>query len=270
MKSKLSFLVGLVGLVFALSVGAETVTVKDLGTDRIPLDPNYFRIWNTAPKTNLDLEKQAVTEPNGGGATKKVQVQAVHNDTFIAILLQWTDGTQNTEALNKFSDAAAVQFPTNGTDAGSPFMGDETNTVNIWQWRADWQKDIQTGYQDVNSANPDMFTTYVANDAVDFVARQVGNPGANQVKRSSVADLLANGFGTLTYDPHQDVSGLGEYKDGVWRVILLRSLATTDEGNAQFKKGGKSFAAFAIWDGDSEERNGMKSVTMNWVELSLE
>ncbi|WKZ15638.1 MAG: hypothetical protein QY317_17240 [Candidatus Jettenia caeni] len=41
-----------------------------------------------------------------------------------------------------------------------------------------------------------------------------------------VEDLNAEGFGTLTTQEHQDVNGCSKYKNGVWTVIMYRSLIT--------------------------------------------
>ena len=247
-----------------------TVTVKDVGAEKIALDLDDAKVWGKAPKTIATLEKQNVVKPTGGGAITKIQIQAAHNDTVIAFLLQWEDPIANWERVEKFADAAAVQFPSDGKGEGSSFMGDEYHMVNIWQWRADRQRDTQLGYQDTRGMNPGLFSSYTSLDAVDYPAEAVGNPAALRSPTSPVAAYFARSFGTLTYSQRQDISGIGEHKNGTWRVIFVRALQTGVEGEPQFQKGVNNFTAFAVWEGSQRERNGMKSFTKNWVNLIIE
>ncbi len=58
----------------------------------------------------------------------------------------------------------------------------------------------------------------------------------------------------------QIVNGAGEWRDGHWRVIFARDL-TVDGDYSQFAEGDSTSITLAAWDGDSEERDGMKSVS---------
>lgn len=243
------------------------VTVEDVGSMDIPSDPNNLEFWNVIPKTDLALEMQKVIRPMGGGTVTELRVQAAHNAHSIAFLLEWKDALPSWENLILFSDAAAVEFPSDGGETGSTFMGDPMHLVNIWQWKAEWQRNMYEGFQDTKSAYPAMFSNYSTKDLVDNVAEAVGNPNSNRVQTSPVAAFFAKGFGTLTFNAYQDVRGRGEYRDGKWRVVFLRSLETHCKEEGQFKKGVKNFAAFAVWDGNHKERDGMKSFTKNWVHL---
>jgi len=77
---------------------------------------------------------------------------------------------------------------------------------------------------------------------------------------SSVEDLNAEGFSTLTTQAHQDVDGDGNWRNNRWAVVFKRSLSTGDANDTQFK-GGKTPMAIAIWNGGNKERNGQKAVT---------
>jgi DMSO reductase family type II enzyme heme b subunit len=96
---------------------------------------------------------------------------------------------------------------------------------------------------------------------------------------SSVEDLNANGFSTLTTQSHQDVIGnglwepAGSVKGGccvgpTWRIVVKRSLSTNDPNDVQFKAGATVPVAFAVWDGSNVERNGMKGIS-TWFTLKL-
>src|SRR5437867_7001917 len=57
---------------------------------------------------------------------------------------------------------------------------------------------------------------------------------------------------------------------GVWRVVFIRALATTDPNDAQFQPGTFPNIAFAVWDGkklesgDLKESGSQKAVTSWW------
>ena len=95
-------------------------------------------------------------------------VQALHNDEELAIKLSWLDPTLDERAVrqNEFRDGVAIQF---SLSSDPPFyMGDTSDHggVNIWYWKADRQKDINSGHQDVDAAFPDR--------AVDMYPEQEG------------------------------------------------------------------------------------------------
>jgi DMSO reductase family type II enzyme heme b subunit len=89
---------------------------------------------------------------------------------------------------------------------------------------------------------------------------------------SSVEDLNANGFSTLTTQATQNVLGnglwepYGALKGGCcngprWRVVMKRSLTTDDPSDVQFQSGSSFPVAFAVWDGSNVERNGVKGIS---------
>src|SRR5690606_34813269 len=106
------------------------------------------------------------------------------------------DGEPN-DAVNgheEFSDAAAVQFPAAAADALPPFtMGGTGTPVNIWQWKAVWQADIEGGFTTSRDRYPN---TYVddapdADDPLYRPAAYVGNPLAQRDHDSPVENLIA-------------------------------------------------------------------------------
>lgn len=80
-------------------------------------------------------------------------------------------------------------------------------------------------------------------------------------RADGTAELLAaEGFGTLTVQPNGGVQARGEWKSGVWRVVLSRS---TDVMPATVP------LAFAVWNGEGAERDGLKRLSA-WQTLRLE
>jgi hypothetical protein len=104
------------------------------------------------------------------------------------------------------------------------------------------------------------------NEGVFNPARATGNILADASMRiSSIEDLNAEGFATLTSQAHQDVVGSGNWSNDRWSVVFKRSLTNSDANDTQFK-GNKTPMGIAIWNGQNKERNGQKAVTQ-WNEL---
>jgi hypothetical protein len=101
-------------------------------------------------------------------------------------------------------------------------------------------------------------------------AMKAGNLLAAPAILSPVEDLNAGGFGSLTTQPldGQNVQGYGVWNDGKWQVIFSRNLESSEVDDVSFKAGKTYSVAFAVWDGDNEERNGEKS-TSQWLNFQL-
>src|SRR3970282_1151339 len=101
-----------------------------------------------------------------------------------------------------------------------------------------------------------------------FLAGQAaGNPRANATLVSSVEDLNAVGFGTLTTQAPkgQNVHGASEYRDGVGRGVMARARADGAPTDAVLRPGtAAATVAFAVWDGSRGDRDGLKSVS-TWL-----
>jgi hypothetical protein len=198
----------------------------------------------------------------------------LHNDKVLAVLLQWRDELLDGAPVRvqDFQDAAAMQFSL--TDE-APFlgMGDTRNPVNVWQWKAGWQ-------QELDGERPDVEMTYVslyvdtypepAMHGLYRTAESAGNLLAATSLRSPVEDANAAGFGTMTSQPAeaQNVQGCGIWRDGFWSVLFYRDLKSQDDGDVQFNPGQSRLVSFAIWNGAQRDRNGRKVVS-NWHSLTL-
>ena len=134
-------------------------------------------------------------------------------------------------------------------------MGQLDHYINIWHWKADWQSDI------------------------DRRSARTGERKDGEVRRfeviprrsSSVEDLIGGGFSTLTSKQAQGrVQGKATWKDGVWKVVIRRPLASDDsENEARLEPGRLQTIAFAVWNGENKERNGQKAVAP-WFQLSID
>lgn len=203
-----------------------------------------------------------------------VAARALYNGKQIAILLQWRDDRFDGAPIRvqDFQDAAALQF---SLTCRTPFiaMGDPENPVNVWQWKAGWQ-------QEIDGQRPDVDLTYASlhvdlypeadRHALHRTAEAAGNLLATTGMSSPVEDANATGFGTMrSQSPKaQNVHGRGVWRDDFWSVVFVRDLKSRDDGDVEFTTGGPVPVAFAIWNGAQRDRNGRKVIS-NWHQLVL-
>lgn len=226
--------------------------------------------------------------------------QAMHNGEELAIRLTWLDAVQDDQAVRvgEFRDAIAIQF---SLSSDPPFyMGDASQHggVNIWMWKADRQKNIDSGYQDVDAAFPNLVVDMYEEcpirgkdmSDVDWAHGEItqhnplfitawgaGNLVADPEPKTPVECLVARGPGTLAGKPSsaQLVQGSAVYNRGVWSVQMQRSLEPPcqheNDGMEErvFRPGDYLPISFAIWDGSAGDRDGKKSISI-WQKLVIE
>ena len=269
-----------VGLAAALTAtgtrlaASQGTVITAMHTDRaIPVKDPWSDFWNDVPKVDVALSAQQITPPMGGHRWT-LTARAVQDGQKLYIELEWPDSTadRSVGAQQLFTDAAAVQFPSVASQQVPAFcMGDPTASVNIWQWRAAWQADVNRGFQggvkhEFPNTEVDWYPFH--KDPVFYPGRYVDNPFSATRRTSPVDNLVAGGFGTLTPDPTPVVQGWGAWRDGRWRVVFARPLHVGREGNVELASDDRTDVAFAVWDGSAQERDGMKSVG-NFVALDL-
>ena len=260
----------------------------------LSLDP-FAAVWSKTAFVRVHLEplwtrRQPVEE---------VRVRSVHNGKQIAFLLEWDDPIVNQDILRSedFRDAAAIQFPVAAVALHGPghpeplyTMGEKGGLVNIWHWKADWQVDLAR-FRDIQDRYPAMAAdTYLfrqgspfgepssetvkaataTHDPTYLTGWGAGNPLSAPTRRSSVEDLNAMGFGTLTSQApdDQNVHGKGVWKAGKWRVVIVREMQSKSDRDAQFIPGQSLPVAFAVWDGAQGDRDGQKAVSV-WQKLEI-
>ncbi|MBI2127011.1 MAG: hypothetical protein HYU02_06850 [Thaumarchaeota archaeon] len=127
-----------------LVAGQEALLSSSALSGPLPItDPSSVN-WQKAVSLQVPLSAQITTKPmNPNPSIRTVTVRSLNNGTWLAFSLEWRDSTPNMTTLKteSFRDAAAIQFPRTQTQ---PFvcMGQLPDAVNIWHWKADWQKDI--------------------------------------------------------------------------------------------------------------------------------
>lgn len=134
---------------FTMAAGAATIkAVKVKGA--IPTDPSSLfwseRYGPTALKhVIIDMDPQMITNPMWPNPTTKyVFVKAATNGKEIAVHLEWNDATRNDIMVTsqQYKDQVAIMFPVKQSGEEPPFtMGGDGERVNIWQWKATWDKE---------------------------------------------------------------------------------------------------------------------------------
>ncbi len=80
-------------------------------------------------------------------------------------------------------------------------------------------------------------------------------------------NLVAHGFGTATRMPFESLKSAAVRTDRGWAVVLTRSLKVKPGEGASLQGKGSMPVAFAAWDGENQERDGLKAVTLEWWQL---
>ena len=221
-----------------------------------PSDP----AWETVTPLPLPLSGQIITRPVWPNPSVPVlSIRSIHNGKEVAFLLEWQDATKNeTLTPGVFRDGAALALPIGNAPAFF-CMGQLDHYVNIWHWKADWQSDV-----DRRAAR-----------AKESKRRRKGPRRFEVIPRrpSSVEDLIGGGFSTLTSKQRQGrIKGQAEWKRGLWRVVMKRPLTVDGDdldNEAMLIPGRLQAVGFAVWNGESQERNGQKAVA-SWMQLQID
>lgn len=259
------------------SAQGQVLYVADT-TERLPADDPWAPVWDRMPGLDVALSPQIGVPPAlTGPSVPTVRARALSDGERIAILLEWSDPTLDDSVLeaDAFADAAAIQFA-QGTGI-SICMGQQAGALNIWHWKADWAADL-AAWRDIWDAHPNAPADATVPkpeagtgpEPPGFLSGAMAGNLRSLPRRSSVEDLNAVGFGSLTAQPAegQDVAGASGWRDGVWRVVFSRRLTPDDPNDAQIRRDGATVVAFAVWDGARGERDGLKS-TSTWLSLAF-
>ncbi|MBT5303749.1 MAG: hypothetical protein HOL31_01545, partial [Candidatus Scalindua sp.] len=85
-----------------------------------------------------------------------------------------------------------------------------------------------------------------------------------------IEEYNARGHKTLKKQPaeSQITRGIGQWKNGRWRVLINRPLFSVDKSDTPFEKGKLIPLSLAVWDGSNSEYGGLKSISP-WYYITL-
>jgi hypothetical protein len=255
---------------------AEVVAVRRAAVPDDPADA----AWRSAPVHPAALILQDLVEPRlMTPSTAQVRVQAITDGARVAFRLEWDDATgDDLPGAARFSDACAVQLPARiEPDVPAPQMGEPGRGVEIAYWRASWQASVDGRKDEIRSLYPRAAVDHYPFEAAPLgegsearremaaryaPARGLGNP-MEGLRDRAVEDLLADGPGTIRPAPQGRSTGRGRRLEKGWSVVIARPLP------AGLAPGGRSQAAFAVWEGSRQEAGSRKMRTA-WTPFSLE
>ena len=227
-----------------------------------------------------------------------VDVRIVRSSDRIAICMDWRDGTQDLGRDHSlFADAVAVMFAM-GNDVPALPMGVHIEgfqaqaPVNIWHWKASRQylaakgvpfepesqpPGASTGWEVYGlpvESTPTPEPEGVSIGLPSFrAAQEAGNVHqSRQLESRAVLEANAEGFGTLALQPpeEQDVLGTAAWANGLWRVVMVRSIRSADRLNDRLDidlvQPRRIPITFAVWDGSKGDRDGVKLISgWHWL-----
>jgi complex iron-sulfur molybdoenzyme family reductase subunit gamma len=202
-----------------------TVVVKDL-PGPLAADP-AAAAWDAlpalevavAPQRTVHLPDAKANAALAAGGPRSVKVRAATDGKDLALVLDWADPTEDRAAdeTDRYGDSAAIQFP--------------------------------------QRYGPGVRLPYVGmGDAEQPVVLHLLRAGATA---ATLRSAVAAGFGSTTRADLGDVRAAMRWKDGAWRAVLVRPLAS--QGN-DLARGLVPFAV-AVWDGGRSERGGNKALS---------
>lgn len=264
----------------------EGVNILAVKVDAVPLKDLDSPVWSKGPMTNVQLADQTITKPFKTTVPKDpVKVRAIYDNEWIGFLLEWNDPSADELAIKvrEFRDACAVLLAKHPASPEVRFMGTKDIPATILHWKADWQLDVEEGFQDLEKAFPNVSADvyppmkeaivsgkppktqdYPEDARIRLAGWASGNPLSQPTKQVPVEKILAMGPGTISTAPTQDASGWGRWKDGKWKVILAKKLKASDSANGEVElvAGNTYTAAFTVWYGQEGDRGARKNPSM--------
>lgn len=83
-------------------------------------------------------------------------------------------------------------------------------------------------------------------------------------------NIVARGLGTVEETETSRVRARARWENGHWQLVFVRPLAGGNGQEVQLARKKPSKVAFAVWEGSSQERGGLKSFSREWRELIIE
>lgn len=252
----------IIALQGAVTAAFTSGTQPMLSVDTVPQQSNAST-WEQAPNRTVDLQKQQMAVPFGGGSTDELTVKAVTNESHVAFRLSWADPTVDTSigAPGNYSDAAAIMLHSGSTPPIT--MGATGTPVNVWYWRSSWEFGEKSA-----PWSGDMYA-YPHPDDRTKPGRAAGNPLSKERYDQFAHNYYAKGFGSLSHAPDQPVTASAARSDQQWQVTFVRERGTNGTYDAAFDDSEPMYLAFSVWNGSADEVNGEKSITLRFTELDM-
>lgn len=250
--------------------GEALMVSKGVNLAKIGLDA---KAWESAkaqtiafyPQSTIEMNDADVMKLNADNKAKNVSIKTLSDGENIAFLLKWQDGTKSVQegySSTAYGDGFAVQLPTVLDKLPYIGMGSEGRAVVVHLQKAtgktyepNGNKDV---YHQVGSSNQNAFEANLKK-----YKDEVAQAGSSDYQRV----YLSEGFRSMTQIRDNSEESMMEmkYDKGFWTGVIVRKLKST---NVDLSSGNFP-VAFAIWDGEKKNRDGMKLLSP-WVEVKVQ
>jgi mono/diheme cytochrome c family protein len=264
--------------------GAEIPAVKALD-EAMLTDPSHIA-WLGIEPTVIQLKPLQQRFEK----TTSAAVRVVRTDDQIAICLEWRDDTPDLVARDdRYPDAASIaigltsEVPVLPIDLERAAERDDEN-LKVWHWQADRQFAQTAGVNlssvSITNSPDDQWYLFVpgnnaripgikapvsAGNTTSKGGGQTDGTGANV---QAVIDSTAHGPTSLSSEGEPGMSGTAAWANGVWRVIIVRPLASLNDRSASPESTARAPFAVSIWNGSKGDHDGVKLVSSwHWIHV---
>jgi DMSO reductase family type II enzyme heme b subunit len=178
-------------------------------------------------------------------------------------------GMQPTEAIRVAWTGKAIGA-VSSVRVGAIHNGD------VLAFRLEWEDPSEDGALVDNDSFPDAAAIALpaADGAPLVLMGAAGKPVNAWYWRADEPDrarhVTAEGLGTSRTLDTDLVKASGVWKEGRWRVVIARSMNVDVAGAAKIQPGSDIGFGVAIWEGNHQERAGIKAFSGDWKTLSIE
>jgi steroid C-25 hydroxylase gamma subunit len=196
--------------------------------------------WNTIPAEEIKLDAtplanqpseyiKASRDEKAIGKVRKLTVQAAHDGSDVFIRLTWGDEIQNVAITDIGVFPDGCGILIPMTGRDTPIDEMGTNDDHVNAWF--WRAD----------------------------------------RKDEARNVVAKGLSTTENTKKCVIETKSKWENGTWSVVFARPLTVPEqkEESVQLEPGKTVKVGFAVWEGGSGERGGVKSFSKEWRELKL-
>ncbi len=232
--------------------GGTTVLISKRVEGEVPLDPDA-PVWQGAPPLHVPLMGQVIVHPRWQNhSVDLVTVRSVHNAKAIGFLLEWNDPTEDRVHQD-------IQVPLDPNDT-------YVKVADLPRKPGTFRDQLALQFP-VKPSEGSVKPHFLWGDRRRPVHLMIW--GAD---REAVEELNARGpFVELAPQPPeaQQSKAKSAWKDGQWKLVVLRPLTTGDKDDVQFEEGRLIPISFNVWDGSNGEHGLIMSLSP-WYYVTLE